>query len=180
VEFPAQPAGSSSGNSSQGSSEFSFYKNLEAPEEHVKLLNDPNTLLTAEPDIKVDESIVDSPEVSPKKEAISRSEKLMTNRSGVRSHAGSRERKNFPGRQTDAKRYTVQVGAFSQPQVARGWASRWKRKGYKVMLKPVARPSTGVIYRLYLGDFKSEKEADKLVKRLRINEGITAFRLVLK
>jgi cell division septation protein DedD len=55
---------------------------------------------------------------------------------------------------------------------------KWKGRGYEVSLKPVARPS-GVIYRLYLGSFSSESQADELVRHLKSKEGISALRLVL-
>ncbi len=76
-----------------------------------------------------------------------------------------------------SKGFIVQVGAFSHPRIAQEWASKWKAKGYKVTLKPVARPSSGIIYRLYLGDFESEKKADDFVKQLKAKEGISAMRL---
>jgi len=76
--------------------------------------------------------------------------------------------------------YTVQVGAFTQPGIAQEWAARWKARGYEVALKPVARPKTGIIYRLYLGSFPSEKSAEELVKHLKAKEGISAFTLVLR
>lgn len=76
-----------------------------------------------------------------------------------------------------SKGFIVQVGAFSHPRIAQEWASKWKAKGYKVTLKPVARPSSGIIYRLYLGDFESEKKADEFVKQLKAKEGISAMRL---
>lgn len=79
--------------------------------------------------------------------------------------------------QESSKGFVVQVGAFSHPRIAQEWASKWKAKGYKVTLKPVARPSSGIIYRLYLGDFESEKKADEFVKQLKAKEGITAMRL---
>jgi cell division septation protein DedD len=79
-----------------------------------------------------------------------------------------------------AKTYTVQVGAFSHPAIAQQWAAKWKLRGYDVTLKPVARPKSGVIYRLYLGNFSSEKKADELVKHLKTKEGISALRLVLR
>jgi len=72
------------------------------------------------------------------------------------------------------------VGAFSDPGVAKEWSLKWKARGYAVQLKPVARPRTGVIYRLYLGDFSSKKKADRLVKRLKVREGVTAFPVVLR
>jgi len=78
------------------------------------------------------------------------------------------------------KAYTVQVGAFSHPGIAQQWAQKWKARGFDVTLKPVARPRTGVIYRLYLGNFPSEKKADELVERLKTKEGISAFSLLVQ
>jgi cell division septation protein DedD len=85
----------------------------------------------------------------------------------------------LPKAGSGAKTYTVQVGAFSQPAIAQQWAAKWKLRGYDVSLKPVARPNTGVIYRLYLGNFSSEKKAEELVKHLKVNEGISALPLAL-
>ena len=79
-----------------------------------------------------------------------------------------------------SKGFVVQVGAFSHPRIAQEWASKWQAKGYKVTLKPVARPNSGIIYRLYLGDFESEKKADEFVKHLKTKEGISAMRLNAK
>lgn len=77
-------------------------------------------------------------------------------------------------------RYTVQVGAFTHPSIAQEWANKWKTRGYEVILRPVARPHTGIIYRLYLGNFPSEKQADELVKHLKAKEGISALRLMVR
>ncbi len=86
----------------------------------------------------------------------------------------------LPKAGSGGKTYTVQVGAFTQPAIAQQWALRWKVRGYDVTLRPVARPNAGVIYRLYLGKFSSEKKADELVKHLKSKEGISALRLVLR
>jgi cell division septation protein DedD len=86
----------------------------------------------------------------------------------------------LPGNKGGKKRYTVQVGVFSHPAVAKQWAAKWKTRGFTVILKPVARPKTGVTYRLYLGSFSSKKQADEMVKRLKKKEGITAFRVAFR
>jgi hypothetical protein len=86
----------------------------------------------------------------------------------------------LPKSKPERKWYTVQVGTFSNPGIAKQWALKWQARGYKVALKPVARPKTGVTYRLYLGKFSSEKRADKLVKRLKSKEGISALRLAIR
>ena len=87
---------------------------------------------------------------------------------------------DLPGPESGDKSYIVQVGAFTQPRIAQQWAAKWKSRGYDVLLKPVARPKSGVIYRLYLGKFSSQKEADALVKRLKAKEGISAFTLLVR
>jgi cell division septation protein DedD len=86
----------------------------------------------------------------------------------------------LPAKNAGVKRYTVQVGTFSRPSVAKQWAAKWKARGFTVILRPVARPKTGVTYRLYLGSFRSRKKADEMVKRLKKKEGITAFRTALR
>ena len=71
------------------------------------------------------------------------------------------QQNSLPKAGSGAKTYTVQVGAFTHPAIAQQWAEKWKLRGYDVSLKPVARPKSGVIYRLYLGNFSSEKKADE-------------------
>ncbi len=88
--------------------------------------------------------------------------------------------RSLPEPQKGSPVYTVQVGAFTQPAIAQEWAAKWKARGYEVSLKPVARPKTGIIYRLYLGSFSSEKSAEELVRHLKVKEGISAFTLVLR
>ncbi len=94
--------------------------------------------------------------------------------------SGSSGSLRLPQSKPGKKRYTVQVGAFTNPGIAKQWALKWKERGYMVSLRPVARPRTGVIYRLYLGSFSSENQADELVKRLKVKEGISALRLVVR
>lgn len=100
--------------------------------------------------------------------------------SGGESRGQPREESGQPGPDTIGRHYTVQVGAFTHPGIAQEWAMKWKARGYEVSLKPVARPRTGVIYRLYLGRFASEKEAEELAKRLKSKEGISAFWLAVR
>jgi cell division protein FtsN len=76
------------------------------------------------------------------------------------------------------KRYTVQVGAFTNPQAAEEQALHWKSLGYKTLLRPAAMPKAGIVYRLYLGNFQSEKEADSLVRDLKA-KGVNSFRSVV-
>jgi cell division septation protein DedD len=87
----------------------------------------------------------------------------------------------LPHGDSNTKIYTVQVGAFEQPAIANEWAQKWKARGYEVTLKMTPRPKTATIYyQLQLGKFKSEQQADELVKHLKTKEGITAMRLVVR
>ncbi len=72
-------------------------------------------------------------------------------------------------------KYTVQVGAYEGPTMATQAAERWRKKGYKAILKPVARSDGAILYRLQLGGVDSPQEADELIQRLN-KEGITAIR----
>jgi cell division septation protein DedD len=72
------------------------------------------------------------------------------------------------------------VGVFSHPRIAKEWAEKWKSKGYPATLRPIARPSSGVQYRLFLGEFNSEKNADEFAKQLKAKEGVTGMTLVVK
>ncbi len=99
---------------------------------------------------------------------------------GAKPAVESPKRPTQPKLRRSTREYTVQVGAFSHPGIALQWAEKWKARGYKVTLKPVARPDTGVIYRLHLGRFSSKKRADSLVNRLRTKDGVSAMRLLVK
>lgn len=105
---------------------------------------------------------------------------VVTGTTRHREHTGSPESLKLPQSNPGKKTYTVQVGAFTNPAIAKQWALKWKARGHMVSLKPVARPQAGVIYRLYLGNFSSENQADELVKRLKSREGISALRLVVR
>jgi cell division septation protein DedD len=85
----------------------------------------------------------------------------------VAANAGS----NAPGS-------TVQVGAFTSPQMTEEQALHWKSLGYKTLLRPAAMPKAGIVYRLYLGSFQSEREAENLVRDLKA-KGVSSFSAVV-
>lgn len=78
------------------------------------------------------------------------------------------------------KVYSVQIGVFSYPRVAQEWAQKWRSKGYPVALRPIARPKAGIQYRLFVGEFNSEKKADEFAKQLKAKEGVSGLTLVIK
>lgn len=157
--------------------EVTFYSKLMASDEPEPTPNPPEE--AKEPAVVPDRQSPKPPDTPRSKEKRSDTEHKAS-RSGDFSDRGAvRQPIIPPTAETGTRKYTVQVGAFSQPGIAQQWAARWKARGYDVTLKPVAR-SDGIIYRLYLGKFASEGEADDLVRRLKKKEGISALRLVVR
>ncbi|MGO9116198.1 MAG: SPOR domain-containing protein [Desulfomonilaceae bacterium] len=99
-------------------------------------------------------------------------------KTGTKKSAESQAQKSPQPSNTSPKRYTVQVGAFTNPQMAEEQALHWKSLGYKTLLRPAAMPKAGIVYRLYLGNFQSEREADNLVRDLKA-KGVNSFRSVV-
>jgi cell division septation protein DedD len=160
--------------------EVTFYSKLSAQDDQTRTQEQPSK----DPVLELDAEGTSHRGNGP---ADSKVEKARANREGKES--GTNESKASVAQGTDERLpqpdatgrvYVVQVGAFTHPSIAQQWALTWKSRGYDVMLKPVARPSTGVTYRLYLGKFESQKEADALVKKLKAKEGISAFRLLVR
>jgi cell division septation protein DedD len=160
--------------------EVTFYRQLTAQDEKkpgkANVAQDPNAVSDISPS-QADPKAVQASKASHKTAEQDRKQPKL----GFDKPAGAPiQQYALPKPGSGAKTYTVQVGAFSHPAIAQQWAAKWKARGYDVALKPVASPKSGVIYRLYLGNFSSEKKADELVKHLKANEGISALRLVLR
>ncbi|MFH0959834.1 MAG: SPOR domain-containing protein [Pseudomonadota bacterium] len=100
--------------------------------------------------------------------------------SGIPKPSLSERNVGLPKGSPGQKVYSVQVGVFSHPRIAQEWAEKWKSKGYPATLRPIARPSSGVQYRLFLGEFNSEQNADEFAKQLKAKEGVTGMTLVIK
>jgi septal ring-binding cell division protein DamX len=157
--------------------EVTFYRKLMAPDERERTPETSEPSKETLPDSEQQKSRnSDSSQQSQKRNDADRKTAPAWQIKGQ----GSVQQGMIPPRpEVGAKAYTVQVGAFSHPGIAQQWAARWKARGYDVTLRPVAR-SDGIIYRLYLGKFSTESEADELVRRLKAKEGITAFRLAIR
>ncbi len=97
---------------------------------------------------------------------------------GTKKSAESHAQKSSQPSDKSSKRHTVQVGAFTNPQMAEEQALHWKSLGYKTLLRPAAMPKAGIVYRLYLGSFQSEREAENLVRDLKA-KGINSFSAVV-
>lgn len=156
--------------------EVSFYRELTAPEEQIPC--GPGELRNASLDGT--EPIQQGAGVAPVTDRKAPGSFYSPATSGNSTVAVENQEAVLSRTEQRATAYTVQVGAFTHPGIAQEWALKWKTRGYDASLKPVARPRTGVIYRLYLGKFASEKEAEDLVKHLKSKEGITAFCLAVR
>ena len=77
------------------------------------------------------------------------------------------------------KAYYVQIGEFAKPAEAEKNARMWMAKGYQVSLKPVVESDNGVVYRLCLGKFSSEKQAMEVANRIKSRDGIDAVAVSL-
>jgi len=155
-----------------------FYTDLMAPENRSPIQVDPTPMTTE--DINANNLTQEDKGLEALKPADKNGDANRKKLAGPQYKPRGSRHPNLapPNIRSGAKNYTVQVGAFSRPGIAQQWAERWKARGYKVSLKPVARPS-GVIFRLYLGNFASESQADELVRHLKSKEGISAFRLLV-
>ncbi len=96
----------------------------------------------------------------------------------IKKSPESQAQKSSQQSDKSSKRYSVQVGAFTSPQMAEEQALHWKSLGYKTLLRPAAMPKAGIVYRLYLGSFQSEREAENLVRDLKA-KGVSSFSAVV-
>jgi cell division septation protein DedD len=184
AQIPTNAMGSScvvsEGKSVECPPEATFYTRLSAQDEHSRGAEHSGSLPIGQTDLN-------APAASTAPAAQGKTaEKRDTRSRGERFAAPAKASSAPPSAETlprpdgGAKIYMVQVGAFTHPRIAQQWALNWKSRGYDVLLKPVARPGTGVTYRLYLGRFESQKDADALVKRLKAKEGISALTLLVR
>lgn len=183
LPFPGCPARSGHAkNAPQTPPEVTFYNKLTVQSDPIQLEEIPDEEQTSEEDHAPPTKRVASPPPVPETRKRTAGRRSRTHRaaSPVKTDQPLNVALNLPRAKPGGKRFTVQVGAFVHPGVARQWAIKWKARGYQVFLRPVARPNTGVIYRLYLGSFDSGKKADELVARLKSKEGISAFRVALR
>jgi cell division septation protein DedD len=76
------------------------------------------------------------------------------------------------------KRYRILVGTFSQPSIAEQRTRTLKTKGFRVKLKPVAKPGKGVFYQIWSMKISSETQAKALAQRLKSSEGLQKVKIV--
>jgi len=157
--------------------EVTFYKKLKAQEDRVHPENSSQRVKTANVEVGGSEKDSNNQNPNSKKEDTGFSVPAL---SGIPKPALSESNVGLSKSGAGQKVYSVQVGVFSHPRIAKEWAEKWKSKGYPATLRPIARPSSGVQYRLFLGEFNSEKNADEFAKQLKAKEGVTGMTLVVK
>lgn len=70
-------------------------------------------------------------------------------------------------------RYTLKVGSFGSPVEAKTLQSKLARAGYAVSVRAVKIPEKGEWYRVYLGRYSSQSQAESIGKKLQSTYGIT-------
>jgi cell division septation protein DedD len=72
----------------------------------------------------------------------------------------------------NGKNWTVQVNAFPDPKSAKIWVDRLKNKGYNAYSTEVLNQGK-TWYRVRVGRYASQQEAEKIEETLRVKENIT-------
>lgn len=77
-------------------------------------------------------------------------------------------------------RYTLKVGSFGQAAEAKALQEKLVRVGYSASVKAVKIPEKGEWYRVYLGRYSSQSQAEAAGKKLQSATGITPAVVPLK
>ncbi len=72
-------------------------------------------------------------------------------------------------------RYTVQVGAFTEKEVAENLSRKLRKKGYPSYTMDKTLPGRGVWHRVRVGNYESRKEAERVADMLERRERFTTF-----
>ncbi len=73
------------------------------------------------------------------------------------------------------KLYSIQVASFRSPKEADRYTKMLRDKGYEAFVKKVELPKKGIWYRIYVGRFKTFKEAKNFGITLQKKEKIKTF-----
>lgn len=88
----------------------------------------------------------------------------------------SAKKETLPARKPNARlRYTLQIAAYQEKEMAEGDIKKMKRQGYAAFLVAFDLPGKGTWYRVRLGSFSSKASAEKLQKEVRAKVGISPF-----
>lgn len=76
---------------------------------------------------------------------------------------------------TKIVRYTVQAGAFKNPNDAESLKKILEKKGYKPYVVLSETKNNGKIYKVRVGEFNTRKEAEILSLRIKKSDGLNTF-----
>jgi len=71
--------------------------------------------------------------------------------------------------------YTVQVGAFKDAPDAESLKVKLDKKGFKAFVLPTESNRGGKLYKVWVGEFATKKEAEILSLKIKKTEGLQAF-----
>ena len=78
----------------------------------------------------------------------------------------------------EKKRYFVYVASFKNKAYAEALKERLTKKGYAVYIVPVELPASGLWYRVKVGGYTKQQNAERAHEKLRITENIKDARVV--
>jgi cell division septation protein DedD len=82
--------------------------------------------------------------------------------------------KYSPFQKPSKAKFTIQVGAFSNPQYAKALATRLDEKGYKVYINPLEEKDER-LFRVRVGNFSNRQQAERISKKIMKNEYLETF-----
>jgi cell division septation protein DedD len=74
-----------------------------------------------------------------------------------------------------ARKYTVQVGAFKNPEEADALKTKMSKKGYKAFVTASKTKKQDILHKVMVGEYKTRKEAEVLSIKLKNSEGLRTF-----
>jgi cell division protein FtsN len=76
--------------------------------------------------------------------------------------------------------YTVQVGAFKDAPDAESLKAKLDKKGFKTYVTPSESKKEGRLYKVWIGEFNTRKEAEILSQKIKKSERLQAFVILKK
>lgn len=140
-----------------------------------------------------DQQSVDSPQSSHDSKMISpgkRSEQPVTpgaretaKKQETKSNHDSPVKKNTKSLQDTAKsrettltrKYTVQIGAFKNPDEAEALKTKMSKKGYKAFVTETKTKKQEILHKVTVGEYRTRKEAEVLSIKIKNSEGLRTF-----
>jgi cell division septation protein DedD len=73
------------------------------------------------------------------------------------------------------RKYTVQIGAFKNPEEADALRNRMSKKGYKAFVTTAKTKKQEILHKVMVGTYTTRKEAEVLSIKLKNSEGLRTF-----